>query len=380
MGELTVRICEDFEPVRASWLALELHAIGSVYQRFAWVSSWAKHAAKPARMIPRIVLISHGDEPVAVLPLAIRQRGPFKMATWLADSHSNFHMGLYSSQFLQNIKPDDVRELLPFILKQFGKLDVLELCCQPVMWQGHTNPFTFLKWQESHNHAFALNLLPDFNSALDRKNGARKRKKFRWQNNKLKEHDGPHLRVAETPDDVRRMLSAATEQLKHRFDRAGIWNRFYDEGVMPFFEALAIEELGKAEPALKLFALEIDGEIQATFAGGINSRQFSGCFISVADGEFSRLSPGELMIYLVIKDCVDAGLEVFDLGRGEERYKTSWCDTTMPMFETTIALSKRAAGFAAYERGKTATKRFVRNNERLWGLAKKVRSRLYGRV
>ena len=115
-------------------------------------------------------------------------------------------------------------------------------------------------------------------------------------------------------------------------------------------------------------------------AGGIHQGQFSGCFISLANDEYSHISPGEMLIHLIIRDCVDRGLEVFDLGRGEERYKSSWCDTTITMFETNKALSSWGIGFAAYERGKLAIKRAIRNNETLWNIAKKIRARLYGRM
>ena len=50
------------------------------------------------------------------------------------------------------------------------------------------------------------------------------------------------------------------------------------------------------------------------------------------------------------------------------------------MFETNIAFSKLGMSYSAYERGKLTLKRVVRNNETLWEWAKKVRTRLYGRV
>ncbi len=380
LGDVEVFITEDFASLERQWRALEGQGIGSLYQRYDWMKIWAESVGRPAKVSPRLALISHGDETLCILPLSVRMRGPFKMVTWLGDSHTNFHMGLYSRHFLQSAKPDDVRGLIDHVIGQLGKQDILELCCQPVMWQGYTNPITFLKSQQSHNHAFALSLEPDFDAALNRNNGARKRKKYRWQQNKLREHGGAELLIARTVEDVDRILDVSMQQMSRRFSRSGIWNRFEDAGVMSFFRELAIAELDKEKPSLRLYGLEIAGEIRATFAGGENNNQFSGCFISLTNDEFARISPGELIIYLVIEDCVKRGLEVFDLGRGEERYKTSWCDTTMPMFETTIALSKRAIAFAAYERAKTSVKRTVRNNETMWSMAKKVRTRLYGRI
>ncbi len=175
-------------------------------------------------------------------------------------------------------------------------------------------------------------------------------------------------------------MAVALEQLASRFSKSGIWNRFEDEGVPEFFAELAKNSLGTDEPALEIFGLEIDGKLRATFAGGVHHGQFSGCFISTANDEYAYVSPGEMIIFLVIEQCVERGYRVFDLGRGEERYKVSWCDRIIPMFETNIAFSKLGMSYSAYERGKLTLKRIVRNNETLWEWAKKVRTRLYGRV
>lgn len=377
---MDIAIFDRFEPVRDAWRMLDADGIGSLYQTYDWLKNWRDQVAGPARMDPRIVLVTQNGHPLCLLPFGVHRRGPFTIATWLGDNHSNYHMGIYSTAFLSGIRPDGMRALIDFITPHLGKVDMIELCCQPVYWQGYANPFTFLKWQKSHNHAFALNLEPDFDAALNRNNGARKRKKMRWQTNKLKPYGGARLVEAKTPEDVQRILATSFRQLARRFDQAGIWNRFEDAGIADFFEQLAISQLGKEEPVLKLYGLEIAGELRATFAGGIRNKHFSGCFISLTDDEFARFSPGELIIYLVVQDCANNGIKMFDLGCGEERYKVSWCDTTIPMFETTIALSKRAIGFAAYERSKTMTKRLVRNNATMWSFAKKARARLYGRV
>lgn len=380
LGQLEIEIGEDFGKLKADWNLLEAEGVCSLYQRFDWISEWTKKVAGPARMKPRLVIGRQGDIPMFILPLGLRKRGPFNVATWLGDSHSNFHMGLFAKAFIQNARPQDVRDMMESVTRNLGRVDVLEMCCQPVVWQGFTNPFTFLDWQESHNHGFALDLSEGFDAAINRKNGSRKRKKHRWQRNKLVPVGGADLKVASTEAEVDAFMDVAFQQLGKRFDRAGIWNRFEDEGIHKFMRQIAKNALNHEEPELLIYGLEIDGKIRATMAGGIHQGQFSGCFISLANDEYSHISPGEMLIHLIIRDCVDRGLQVFDLGRGEERYKSSWCDTTITMFETNKALSTWGIGFAAYERGKLAIKRPIRNNETLWNIAKKIRARLYGRM
>lgn len=380
LGRISIELHDGFEELRPDWTKLEQSGVGSLYQRFDWVMSWTKNVAGPARIQPRIAIGRVENKPVFILPLGLRKRGPFTVATWLGDSHSNFHMGLFSKSFIQNARRQDVNDIMDCVVDLMGSVDVVEMCCQPVVWQGFTNPFTFLDWQESHNHGYALDLSEGFDIAINRKNGSRKRKKHRWQQNKLREVGGAQLRLASSEVEVDAMLDTSFNQMAARFDRAGIWNRFADDGIDTFFRESAKASLGEAEPQIMIYGLEIDGKLRATFAGGINSGQFSGCFISLADDEYSYVSPGELIIHLVIQDCCDRGLQTFDLGRGEERYKSSWCDTTITMFETNKAISYWGIGFAAYERGKLAAKRLVRNNQATWNFAKKVRAKLYGRI
>ena len=54
---------------------------------------------------------------------------------------------------------------------------------------------------------------------------------------------------------------------------------------------------------------------------------------------------------MVVKDCIERGLTYFDLGRGEERYKSSWCDTKIQMIETNLALTRYASGFFCVRTG-----------------------------
>ena len=82
------------------------------------------------------------------------------------------------------------------------------------------------------------------------------------------------------------------------------------------------------------------------------------------------------MLYLVIEDCVKRGYSSFDLGRGEERYKSSWCNEVVPMFERFIQVSKRAIAFTVYDHIKVTVKRMIKQNPKLWQFTKQMRARL----
>lgn len=379
-GTIDVAVYGDVTGLRAEWDDIAARSPSSLYQTFEWVETWSRHAGRGAKMSPRIVVGRKRGKVLFLLPLSTYRRGIYRMVSYLADTHSNFCMGLFDTDLIPRLTIADMKALVAKLSELLAPVDVLEFCCQPVGWNETTNPFALLRWQQSHNMGYALSLEGGFEAALNRRNGARKRKKFRWQTNRLKAVGGGHLRVASTPQEVDRFMDRAMELTAKRFNKAGIWNTFENDGVVPFFRELATSSLAMKDPALLIYGLEIEGKLRAVFAGGIRNGQFHGCFTAIADDEYASVSPGEMLIYLVIEDCVKRGLHTFDLGRGEERYKTSWCDQRVAMFETTIAVKRTAIGYAVYERVKLSTKRVMRSNRTLWNGCKRLRARLYGRV
>lgn len=379
-GTIELSVYDDMAGLRDEWDDIVSRAPSSLYQSYDWVESWSRHAGRGAKMDPRIVVGRKRGEVLFILPLSIYRRGIYRMVSYLSDTHSNFCMGLFDKDLIPRLTSADMKALVAEMADLLAPVDVLEFCCQPVSWDATTNPFALLRWQESHNLGYALSLEGGFDAALNRRNGSRKRKKFRSQTNKLKSVGGGHLRIASTPDEVNWFMDTAMDLTAKRFDKAGIWNTFENEGVVPFFRELATASLGQDEPALLIYGLEIDGELRAVFAGGILNGQFHGCFTAIADDAYTAISPGEMLIYLVIEDCVKRGLHTFDLGRGEERYKTSWCDQRLAMFETNIALKRTALGYTSYVQAKLFAKRLMRSNPKLWTAGKRLRARLYGRV
>ncbi len=376
VGRVSVSVCRDMAEIETLWRKFEETGICSIYQRFDWSSKWMETTGKAKGASPYIVVGMISGRPVFLFPFAVFCRGPFCIASWMGGSHSNFNMGIYDRHFLENVRLCDMRAIFKLISRFATDIDVLELCCQPMSWQGYNNPFNFLKRTESPNHAFSMQLAETFDLVLASHNAKKKRKKHRWQMRALEPFGGAKVIRAETDTEIARLLDAAFEQIKLRLARMGVANMFEEEGIRDFFYDLALESVGKENPSLVIYGLEVDGKIRATFAGGGHQGRFSGCFTSIATDDLTRISPGELLLYHVIEDCTTRGYTSFDLGRGEERYKSSWCNEVVPMFETFIPVSKKAIVLTVYDRSSVTFKRLIKRNPKLWRFAKQIRARL----
>ncbi len=374
-GRITISIHRDLDEIEALWQEFENTGICSVYQRFNWIEKWMNSAGKELGASPYIIVGMAAGKPMFLYPFARYCRGPFCVVNWIGGSHTNFNLGIYHPDFIKNVRLNDMRAIFAHVIEHADGIDAFELCCQPMSWQGHNNPLNFLKRIASPNHAFSMQLEATFEDVLAQHNGKKKRKKFRAQTRAMEALGGATLIRAECEDDILRLLDVALAQIKVRLDRMGVNNVFEEKGIRTFFSDLAIASLDEAEPSLMIYGLEVDGKIRATFAGGGHKGRFSGCFTSIAMDELTHTSPGDMLLYMVIEDCVNRGYSSFDLGRGEERYKSSWCNEVVPMFESFIPVSKKAILLTAYDHLKITVKRTIKQNPRLWDLAKQLRAR-----
>ena len=78
---------------------------------------------------------------------------------------------------------------------------------------------------------------------------------------------------------------------------------------------------------MRLVALTLNGKPVAIFGGVQDAQRYSGMFTSFTDdADLARYSPGEQLVCDLVRLCCERGLNVFDLGVGEARYKKIWCN------------------------------------------------------
>ena len=92
-----------------------------------------------------------------------------------------------------------------------------------------------------------------------------------------------------------------------------------------------------------LSCLTLDGEIISIHWGVIYKKRFYYLLLSIKEGEFSRYSPGRLLISLLIRWSISKKLKTFDFTLGDENYKKSWSNKNSYLFN--YVESKSLNGF-----------------------------------
>ncbi len=152
----------------------------------------------------------------------------------------------------------------------------------------------------------------------------------------------------------------------------GIPDPFADAGVRRFLAAAA-EERQDSETSVRLYGLELNGAIVATYIGAVTERRFSGMATSYEpDPAVTKVSPGEILLIDLIRSECRAGRKVFDLGVGEARYKTTICDQVEELVDSFIGVTLKGRMAAAASRRAQAAKAYAKRHRALYALAQKV--------
>lgn len=370
---LEISVHSDPDAIESVWQAFERTALMSVYQRFDWVRAWCRHAAPGLGIEPALVLgLEHG-RPLFLLPLGKRKSHLGVEVGWLGCSHVNIGMGLFDRSFAAMMDAETARHLMAEIVRAVEGADYFALRNQPASWQAVTNPLALLGGRAEDQPVLSIPLATSITEMLAGSPGARKRKKLRWQENALAPVGGYRFIRAETVAEGMRIFETFLRQKEAQFARSGIDNVFADPGTIAFFKSVIRRSSAEAEPLIELFAIEIAGEIRATFAGGIDHGRLHGYFSGISLDEYQRISPGELLLFNLVKESCERGLSVLDLGVGDERYKSSWQPVREQQFAFFLPASLRGRLAVAWLAALQAARVRIRRSRTAWNVVKKGR-------
>jgi CelD/BcsL family acetyltransferase involved in cellulose biosynthesis len=369
VDDVVISVHTEVSAIEQIWREFERRTPISIYQRFDWILPWCNHAAPSLKIEPTVVLGSRHGRPVFLLPFGRQKTRLGVEISWLGCSHVNIGLGLFDPDFAAGLDEPLTRQLFARVVEALAPADLMVLHNQPADWNGGANPMRYLGGRAEDQPVLAIPLRTEFEAMVN----ARKRKKLRWQENALASVGGYRFFRAEDRSQANAIFDTFLAQKEQQFAKLGIDNIFADAGTETFFRRLIAQSLGKPEPAIELFGLEIDGAIRATFGAGIHRGRVYGYFSGINLDEYQRVSPGELLLYHLVRDCCERGYEVLDLGVGEERYKAAWSPVREHQFATFLPMSMRGRLFASCLEAAHVIKVRIRRSETAWKLAKRMR-------
>jgi CelD/BcsL family acetyltransferase involved in cellulose biosynthesis len=273
---------------------------------------------------------------------------------------------MWRREVATTIGPAELRELVASIRGQGRGIDILLLRNQPQSWGGVGNPFALITQQPSPSFGYRGSLMPDFEALTKLRISSDQRSKIRRKERTYADRGQIRYWRVNDPADADRVLETFFAQKGERMRDLGLADVFAAPKVREFIRDAATTHLIEGRPAIELYAMAVGDVIVATAGGVVGDGRFCTMFNSMIRGELAQKSPGQLLLYNVVRMACERGLNTFDLGVGEAAYKEMFCNETEPLFDSFLPLTAVGQLHAAAIRTANRTKRRIKQSTVLW--------------
>jgi CelD/BcsL family acetyltransferase involved in cellulose biosynthesis len=343
-GRRIATTTEGLLAARADWDALARRGARiSLFQDHAWLSAWWRAVAADAEYAQRyslfVVMLDDAHGPAAIAPLALRRDLWPRRLQWMAADVGDYcdliaapgaaaapvwpalraamaKSGAALAELTQ-IRPDGVLAGLAGAWPEAGAKPML---APFVALEGKT-------WDEVEQ-GFSAQLRQEM-----RRKGRRLAKRMDWAYVEA-------ANAAQRQAAVEFVIAEKRRQLADEPEAAERHERVFAPFARDIF---AGERVGSARTHVSV--LEAGGTILAAHLGFVDAERFY-YWVPAYNPDFQADSPGQLLIYELVRRAVDARVPVFDMLRGDYRYKWRLTDKAVELQTLSETLSLAGAGYA----------------------------------
>lgn len=370
--QIEIKNCPD--QAFDEWLTLEQTGIGSAHQTHHWCHAYLSALGSDHHAPCQIALFTQNQKPVALLPFQFSRSLGAQAIRFLGADKGNQNTGLWEGEFYRTLSTEDAQLALREVARRC-KADLVLLENIPRIWQQRPHPLLSPTASPSPSPVFQGELDSSFDSFFRASQSKAARKKLSRKKRVLMEAGTYRLVRADRSEEVEAVLNAFLAQRAQRAKLTGVPNAFTTETDQAFLRALLpTDPMSRDAPKLILWGLEVAGKIRATYLCLQHRAMLIGYANSVAHDELLPHSPGNVLLMDIIEQaCKDGGIQLLDLGLGDERYKHGW---TKPVALSDELIGVTLKGKAAEKalRLQSSIKTKIRTSPELWSMVRKIRS------
>jgi CelD/BcsL family acetyltransferase involved in cellulose biosynthesis len=341
-----------------------------------WVGHWAKHVNANIA----IATVKRGGQVILALALEIVDKSGLNVAQFVGGSHANANFPAMTEGMSQAESVSFLTQLVAQLKLKPWSIDAIMLERQLEELSGIANPLVAMGSSTSPNVSLSLSVNQSFEAVLDQNSGKRKRKRYRSQQRKFEAVGGFNIVNPDAKEDVEPLLDQYFAMKAHQLRGKGVANVFGNPKEQIFFKSLFSDHGPHHDHHFYLSSLNVDQKTRAIYGCSMHGLRQMVHFTAFSDDELSIASPGDFLNFALIEQACKADTQMFDLGVGDEGYKRSWCDIETWHRDTIIGVSLRGKFSKLQFDGTRSVKRWIKNNEKLWAFAKRVRKLKAGRA
>ncbi len=343
------------------WTSIELDNNFSVFQSYEWNLNWYKNIASKNKAIKLCILVVKYETRVTdIFPFCIRKHNFLKILEFLGGLNTDYMMPLFTYESIMYGNHLDSKKFSKFLNSNLPKYDIAIFKNQVEFYNNSENIFLrFFKKKEtsiSHRIIFNKRKVEEY---LKQDVNKRFYNDLKRQIKRLKKIDKLSFIVANSFEDQTILIKKMIEQKYIKYELTG-FNMFKSNN----FQNLYLDcknNLGSLG-SKHVSALKLGGNLIAVHFGFISKKSLLYIMPSY-DKKWQRYSPGNVLIYYLIKYCLDNDIESFDFTDGDNFYKQKWSNFNCIIFESSFTVTILGYLYSVFYIFKTKLKNviFIRN-------------------
>jgi CelD/BcsL family acetyltransferase involved in cellulose biosynthesis len=366
----TLTVYTSLSAAEDVWRRAIDHCACFVFQTFEWNATWRDTVGRTERVSEYIVHIAdENDRTLLLLPLAICEQRGLRVMQFLGGSLADYNAPLIDRQFACSVGASDMERLWQATLRLMPNVDAIWLTRMPKTIDGVRNPMTELARARHTEDAYAA-MLPESFKEFTASRSTQFFAQIRRHRRRLEKRGSVDIIFPAESDQRVAVVRALAQQKSDWLRKHGFANAFERPATQEFYERLTTCQLQAGN--ILVACLRVGDQIAATLWGAVFGSRYYFLVPSYAE-EWRNYSAGRILTASVLERCIVQGdIRVFDLTIGDEGYKQTWSDHSLPLHEYLHARSAKGSVFVAYRR----LRHVVRSNPRIKAVARAILTRL----
>jgi len=366
----TVSIFTSLTEAESVWRRAVDHCACFLFQTFEWNATWRETVGRTERASEHVVHVAAEDgHTLMILPFAIVAHRRMRVLEFFGGSLTDYNAPLIDHAFARDVETGDFARLWRAVLRLLPDVDAVWLRRMPKTIDGTRNPLAELGRMRHTDDAFGATLPASFKE-FTASRSTQFFAQIRRHRRRLEKRGAVDISFPAESERRIEIVRALAEQKSTWLRNKGYPNLFDQPATREFYERLTTCQLQAGN--ILVACLRVGDQIAATLWGAIFGRRYYYLQPSYAE-EWRNYSAGRILTESVLQRCIDRGdIRVFDLSIGDESYKYTWADHSLPLHEYLEARSLPGLVFVTYRRAWSA----VRSNPRIRAWVRTLRARM----
>ncbi len=312
MDKFKIEVINSFtNELKNYWQEFEKKSHHYIFQTYEWQKLWLDKNAKYGNfLINYTILVFEKDELIMLLPLNVKNFYSIKILNWSGFPFSDYNAPLIAKN--KTFKEDDFRLIWKLILNKIKKIDCITFNNQPEYIVSQKNPFFSYLTSKIDNEYYGIEL----NKFEVNKNELNN---IEYQISRLRSLGNLKYKKAYSITERNKIINFIISNKIKQYENTNAWNLFKNKIYHEFF---IHSNLSLHEKAYITY-LEIDDKVIAAHSGYIYEKICYYLF-PVYNINYSKYSPGKILLKKMIDESKQNMLHYFDLTIGSENYKKKY--------------------------------------------------------